>query len=120
MDFRFTKSKAMDDTLPLNLRRAYIILCIESSWGNICFETILNNFSVKYNLWDDSLSTSQINQMIDDLSWRREKSVLIEKQFQLYSDWKSKKGLNLVSAKGTVFETFFDRRIEQIWEGLLA
>lgn len=120
MDFRFTKSRAMDDTLPLNLRRAYIILCIEASWGNICFETILNYFGIHYDLWGDDLSSSQINQMVEELAWRREKSVLVDKQFQLYCDWKSKKELNHVSIKETVFETFFDRRIEQIWAGLLA
>jgi hypothetical protein len=120
MDFLYNKKKALDSSLPVNVRKAFIMLCIQSSWCNICFETALYYFNDKYNLLSEELTNSQIRQIVDELSFKREKSKVLDYQYKLYVDWKNKKGLTLSSINGVPIKDIFDRRIEHIWDGVLA
>ncbi len=120
MDFLYNKKKALDSSLPVNVRKAFIILCIQSSWCNICFETALYYFDGKYNLWSKKLTDAQIQQIVGELNDKREKSKVLDYQYKLFVDWKNKKGLALSSINGVPIKDIFNRRIEHIWDGVLA
>lgn len=120
MDFSSTKNKALDTSLPINVRRAFVVLCIEASWEGVCVESIVTYFGKKYNLWGLQLTSAQITEMINELSLLRNKSALINHQFKIFCAWKSKKGLSINSINGEPLKNIFDNRIKFIWQSLVA
>lgn len=120
MDFETSKEKALSTFLPLNTRRAFIVLCIEASWSEICVESVLIHFGKKYNLWGMDLTNLQIGEMIEELEIHRQKTVLINKQYQLFNDWKSKRGLDLGIVKGIPVKDIFNNRVKAIWNNMVA
>jgi hypothetical protein len=119
MSFNATKKHALDKSRNINSRRVNVRSCIQICLyyrGNIGYTAIVKNYTKTENLNNDNLTNENIENIIQDLSELKEKSKVIQQEFDKYRKIAKNKGNRKLSNIDLIKQKENWDKIHQIWK----